>query len=467
LWKIADFGLTSEGTSTQQQTTIYGRGTSGYRPPEVILEGSDGKKRFNQKGDIWSLGCIAYELVTGMKAFQDDWSVVRFSEANASIVLPNLGFAQGEVYEAFSDLLNEMIRAEPGRRESIQVLQFKIAFHSNCLHQQDDIIIFPSYFLETFVTCRTIYSPKCSEMVTCHGDKLLLWNVYRKTIKTIETGLRPIYGCALTVNDVNGAKHIACHGGKNNIFLWGEDPTRLLARTNRVPVADRNEQISSVAFSHNGDWLAWGTVSENNSGQLAIRSISKASLSLTNEIRIAEFLGGSVFILIFHPDDTLLLSAQITNVKIRNVPDLTIVRSIDSQPSSRLSELYFHPKVHRFLMIEKIYRGPYERTMIKIYDLDGFSSGEQPVSVLEFESISIYHSTYSPDGNYILLSHFARGLISIHNSELEQIGRIPGTGGGPLWFCGGVKNNICLALSSNGSQISCINFTALKQHYGI
>lgn len=42
--------------------------------PEVILEG-----HFNNKCDVWALGCIIYELFSSNKAFIEDWSVVDYS----------------------------------------------------------------------------------------------------------------------------------------------------------------------------------------------------------------------------------------------------------------------------------------------------------------------------------------------------------------------------------------------------
>ena len=76
LWKITDFGLTAQGGSTRANTTVYARGTSGYRAPELI---ADDHRRYNNKVDIWALGCILYELLTGSKAFENDLLVLDYS----------------------------------------------------------------------------------------------------------------------------------------------------------------------------------------------------------------------------------------------------------------------------------------------------------------------------------------------------------------------------------------------------
>lgn len=59
-WQLADFGLAAQGSSKAVHTTRYARGTDCYRSPELIKDSS-----FNNKVDIWSLGCILHELLLG------------------------------------------------------------------------------------------------------------------------------------------------------------------------------------------------------------------------------------------------------------------------------------------------------------------------------------------------------------------------------------------------------------------
>jgi serine/threonine protein kinase len=75
-WKLADFGSTAEATSKRLNTTRFSRGTSGYRAPETL---DLINPRFNQKSDIFALGCIIYELVTGEKLFFEDFVVFSYS----------------------------------------------------------------------------------------------------------------------------------------------------------------------------------------------------------------------------------------------------------------------------------------------------------------------------------------------------------------------------------------------------
>ena len=82
LWKITDFGLTSEGTSKALHTTTSARGTNGYRAPEMIR---GEKKRYSNKADIWAVGCIFYELIVGERPFEDDWAVLQHSQSDEPI----------------------------------------------------------------------------------------------------------------------------------------------------------------------------------------------------------------------------------------------------------------------------------------------------------------------------------------------------------------------------------------------
>jgi serine/threonine protein kinase len=86
VWKIADFGLTSESLSTRIYVTHYGRGTACYRSPEMIREDPGVSK----KSDIWALGCILFELVSGKKAFPQDLSLFTFLHDKRIPAIPKL-----------------------------------------------------------------------------------------------------------------------------------------------------------------------------------------------------------------------------------------------------------------------------------------------------------------------------------------------------------------------------------------
>ena len=75
-WKVTDFGTASRATSSRQNTTHLSRGTASYRSPEIL---DSRRPKYNNKTDIFALGCIAYEILTGEKLFWDDYAILRYS----------------------------------------------------------------------------------------------------------------------------------------------------------------------------------------------------------------------------------------------------------------------------------------------------------------------------------------------------------------------------------------------------
>ena len=62
--KIADFGFAKILSTMSKMTSTQNKGTPTTIAPE-ILQG----KKYTFSADIWSLGCILYELVTGISPF--------------------------------------------------------------------------------------------------------------------------------------------------------------------------------------------------------------------------------------------------------------------------------------------------------------------------------------------------------------------------------------------------------------
>lgn len=86
-WKITDFGLAAEGTSKKIYTTRYSRGTECYRAPELVKSHAG----YNNKVDVWSLGCIFYELSIGTKPFASDFAVMQYGQGDEpDLFIPQL-----------------------------------------------------------------------------------------------------------------------------------------------------------------------------------------------------------------------------------------------------------------------------------------------------------------------------------------------------------------------------------------
>ena len=130
-WKIADFGLTTEGTSQRSYTTHYSRGTSSYRAPELVRSGT-----YNNKVDIWAIGCILYEVVTLQKAFATDTAVYDYSVQHAfngeqAKLCLDLGVYQDDEFEkSIEELIYMMLEIDPSLRPSTVdlMLSLELAF---------------------------------------------------------------------------------------------------------------------------------------------------------------------------------------------------------------------------------------------------------------------------------------------------------------------------------------------------
>lgn len=129
-WKIADFGLTTEGTSRGFITTTFSRGTTGYRALELMND----ERHYNNKSDIWSLGCILYELVTETKRFPTDYSLIVYSvrgENNGT--LQANGLFDESWREWVEDDIENMLEIEPLHRPSARRLFETFSFHHDLL----------------------------------------------------------------------------------------------------------------------------------------------------------------------------------------------------------------------------------------------------------------------------------------------------------------------------------------------
>jgi serine/threonine protein kinase len=133
-WKIADFGFTSEGNSTRVKISDLGRGTPCYRPPELLRE----ERVFSTKTDIWSLGCIVYEIFMNKTPFLSEFGIREWafskereiieihihsnptpaSDCRECLKLANESAKQQELLLGINRLLNRMLSVNPDERPS-------------------------------------------------------------------------------------------------------------------------------------------------------------------------------------------------------------------------------------------------------------------------------------------------------------------------------------------------------------
>jgi len=107
--KILDFGLAKLGREghTQLQTVF---GTPRYMSPEQWRSAT----QLDHRSDIYSLGCILFELVTGRPPFDGD--VRQLLDRHQRAIPPRARSLVPELSHAFDDLIAEMLAKDPMER---------------------------------------------------------------------------------------------------------------------------------------------------------------------------------------------------------------------------------------------------------------------------------------------------------------------------------------------------------------
>ena len=102
---------------------------------------------YNNKVDIWAMGCILYELATGIRPFKSDWEVLghRFSGKNITVVLDD-SFDTHSV-ETISKHIVDMLQVDPADRPSASFLsnefnrQLQLPQHSVLLRATNSVTL--------------------------------------------------------------------------------------------------------------------------------------------------------------------------------------------------------------------------------------------------------------------------------------------------------------------------------------
>jgi serine/threonine protein kinase len=101
--KLADFGLSRDVHTFTCARARYTRciQTLWYRAPEILL----GIKRYDQPVDVWSLGCILYEIMTAEPLFAGTVSIDQLWKIFGKVGTPTIYSWPGvEEYSNFSDV---------------------------------------------------------------------------------------------------------------------------------------------------------------------------------------------------------------------------------------------------------------------------------------------------------------------------------------------------------------------------
>lgn len=124
--KIGDFGLAKELSSGSKlaQTNV---GTPFYMSPEII----NGNK-YGEKSDVWSLGCLLYELASLRPPFDATNQLQLAMKINAGKFhrIPN------KYSDELNSAIRNMLQVDPNRRPKIEALEsingIKVSLNFSC-----------------------------------------------------------------------------------------------------------------------------------------------------------------------------------------------------------------------------------------------------------------------------------------------------------------------------------------------
>lgn len=126
--KIGDFGISKILSSKSKANSVIG--TPCYISPE-LCEG----KPYNQKSDIWALGCVLYELATLKKAFEAS----NLPALVMKIMKGNFIPISERYSEDFKNLVLNMLQVDPAKRPTLRQIMAQPLVVNALFNLQTDV----------------------------------------------------------------------------------------------------------------------------------------------------------------------------------------------------------------------------------------------------------------------------------------------------------------------------------------
>lgn len=141
--KIGDFSI-SKSTFTRHTTLHTQVGTSGYQAPEVLgLVKTEKKHQYNAKCDIWSFGCLVYELLTRMLPFEDIGDLTKFCDGRRTIPDPDKADCLAASLPAIG-FIQKLLQANPSDRptadEALVLVKLWLSDRYNTLRPKSKLL---------------------------------------------------------------------------------------------------------------------------------------------------------------------------------------------------------------------------------------------------------------------------------------------------------------------------------------
>lgn len=136
--RVADFGVSARAVGSDGADVA---GTPGYMPPEVLLSPEKVKTPV-QQSDVYSLGCIAYELLTGSHPFRRKgeplWTALSATEAR--VALPSS--VRHDLPHAFDRVIVQALEWDINQRtQSVEVFRRGLIDANESLGALERIIV--------------------------------------------------------------------------------------------------------------------------------------------------------------------------------------------------------------------------------------------------------------------------------------------------------------------------------------
>lgn len=109
--RLSDFGIAHINSGEPITRTGEILGTIAYLPPESLQTGE-----FGERGDIWSLGIIIYQMLTGQLPFDHTSPVPTLITAILQQPIPDLSLLREDIPPTLQDLLLQMLAKNPNQR---------------------------------------------------------------------------------------------------------------------------------------------------------------------------------------------------------------------------------------------------------------------------------------------------------------------------------------------------------------
>jgi serine/threonine-protein kinase len=133
--KVVDFGLVKgkvgpiEATAEMTADQLV-RGTPAFMPPEVVM----GKSDIDARSDLYSLGCVAYWLVTGRHVFEGPTALATLMQHTNTEPVPPSRFTSAPLPGELEDAILACLRKDPAARPaSAAVLDERLARAASAL----------------------------------------------------------------------------------------------------------------------------------------------------------------------------------------------------------------------------------------------------------------------------------------------------------------------------------------------